>query len=280
MTDTNELIDTKKEQYCGNCGKEGHVYRRCLSPIISLGIILYKVHKNSIQYLMIQRRDTLGFVEFMRGKYNLENIKYINDLFKIMTLGERLNIISYNFDVLWEKLWMNKNLNKFHNEYSNSKKKFNILKKGLDCDGKIIDINYIHNNVPVIYSTPEWGFPKGRRNLRESDIDCAKREFEEESGYTSKDYKIYMDIEPIIELFSGTNNIRYKHKYYIAESKNDVKLTVNKNNFNQVSEISSVKWFCFEEAINIIRDYNIEKKEALTRINEILTKKILANNNE
>ena len=48
---------------------------------------------NEIKYLMIQRKDTLGFVEFMRGKYNLENIDYIYKIFKIMTKEERLSII-------------------------------------------------------------------------------------------------------------------------------------------------------------------------------------------
>jgi len=100
----------KKEQYCGNCGKEGHIYRRCLSPIMSLGIILYKIDTGKIKYLMVQRRDTLGFVEFMRGKYNLENEKYIYELFKIMTENERLNILSYEFDILMNIIILKKNL--------------------------------------------------------------------------------------------------------------------------------------------------------------------------
>ena len=270
----------KKEQYCGNCGKEGHIYRRCLSPIMSLGVILYKVDKGKIKYLMVQRRDTLGFVEFMRGKYNLENEKYIYDLFKIMTENERLNILSYEFDVLWENLWMNKNLKKFHNEYNNSKKKFNILKKGVVINDETISLNSIHSIVEVLYQEPEWGFPKGRRNLKEGDLDCAKREFEEESGYRKYEYDIDSSIEPVDELFSGTNNIRYKHIYYIAKSKKDINLYINKENFNQVTEISNIRWFSYSDASNIIRNYNQEKKDVLRFINEQLLKKILVNNND
>ena len=74
------------------------------------------------------------------------------------------------------------------------------------------------------------------------------------------------------ELFSGTNNIRYKHIYYIAESVADIPLSVNKNNFSQVSEISCINWFNYEDAIAIIRDYNKEKKDVLSRINgQLLT---------
>ena len=110
----------------------------------------------------------------------------------------------------------------------------------------------------------EWGF-QGRRNIKESDIDCAVREFEEESGYKKNSYKIITDIEREEELFSGTNNIRYKHIYYIGQSLYDAPLYVNKDNFSQVSEISNINWFTFEEAISKIRDYNKEKKEALNR---------------
>ena len=74
---------SSKKIYCGNCGEEGHTYRRCLSPIMSLGVILYKIEDGVTKYLLIQRKDTLGFVEFMRGKYNLENLDYIKEIFKI-----------------------------------------------------------------------------------------------------------------------------------------------------------------------------------------------------
>jgi 8-oxo-dGTP pyrophosphatase MutT (NUDIX family) len=265
-----------KETYCGNCGEEGHGYRKCLHPIISLGVMLFrKNQQNEFEYLMVQRRDTLGFVEFMRGKYNLENINYIYELFKIMTESERVKILNNEFDYLWTNLWMNKNLKKFHNEYSSSKKKFNILKRGTEINKEFISLLTVHNKTSIIWKTPEWGFPKGRRNIRESDIDCAKREFEEESGYKPEQYNVINNLAPIIELFSGTNSIRYKHIYYIAEALKNVSLEVDKDNFNQVSEISKISWFKFNDAFESIRDYNIEKRAVLKKVNDILIKKYL-----
>ena len=57
--------------YCGNCGEKGHMYRDCKYPIISLGVILfdYSRSKDEIQYLLVRRKDSIGYVEFLRGKY-------------------------------------------------------------------------------------------------------------------------------------------------------------------------------------------------------------------
>jgi len=59
-----------KIQCCRNCGLNGHIYKNCPHPIISFGIICYKIDGNEIKYLMIQRKDSLSFMEFVRGKYD------------------------------------------------------------------------------------------------------------------------------------------------------------------------------------------------------------------
>ena len=260
--------------YCGNCGADGHTYRRCILPIMSLGIILYKIDNGVIKYLLIQRKDTLGFVEFMRGKYNLENLNYIKEILKIMTIEEREKIINKEFDFIWNELWMNYNNKKFHNEYSNSKEQFNKLKNGFKIRNENYNIKKINNLVPKIYNETEWGFPKGRRNLRESDIDCAKREFEEESGYNSNNYEILDETLKFQEIFLGTNNIRYQHTYYLAKSLQNVDLVVDKNNYNQFTEIKKINWFTFEEGMKTIRNYNCEKKDILNKVNNYIKKSL------
>ena len=53
--------------YCGNCGEPGHIYKKCLQPITSMGIILFQKNEESgrHEFLMVRRRNTIGFVEFM-----------------------------------------------------------------------------------------------------------------------------------------------------------------------------------------------------------------------
>ena len=53
---------------------------------------------------MVQRKDTLGFIEFLRGKYRENDIKYIKKLIEMMTICEIEKLKKYTFDELWKLL--------------------------------------------------------------------------------------------------------------------------------------------------------------------------------
>jgi 8-oxo-dGTP pyrophosphatase MutT (NUDIX family) len=255
--------------YCGNCGLWGHSYRRCVAPITSLGVIVYKMINNTPQYLMIQRKDTLGFVEFMRGKYNIENINYVYKLFEIMTKKERDKIQNNEFDYIWNELWMNKNTKQYRNEYDTSKKKFFFLKNGINIDGLEMNFKTLNESIPLYWDSPEWGFPKGRRNMKEKDKDCATREFTEETGINDNEYEL-CDATPFTEVFLGSNNIRYKHIYFLGKYISNKKILVDKKNHQQISEISNIDWFDIDQALDTIRPYNVEKKNVIKKIHEYI----------
>jgi adenylosuccinate synthase len=62
-------------------------------PIISMGVIAFTNDETTgeLRFLMIRRKDTLGFMDFMRGKYSIYNKEYILNLLKEMTVEENLN---------------------------------------------------------------------------------------------------------------------------------------------------------------------------------------------
>jgi len=94
--------------YCNNCGKNGHSFHQCKSPIISYGIIAFRnnpVKNNTREYLLIRRKDTLGFVDFMRGKYSIYNKEYILNMIKQMTNDEKRRLLNEPFSKLWKDLW-------------------------------------------------------------------------------------------------------------------------------------------------------------------------------
>ena len=70
-------MSSKLYSFCNNCGKNGHVFHNCKHPITSIGIITFRNTKYGLEYLMIRRKDSLGFVDFMRGKYSIYNNTYL-----------------------------------------------------------------------------------------------------------------------------------------------------------------------------------------------------------
>lgn len=277
-------IRKKTQVMCANCGGYGHLYKSCNHPVISYGVICYQICFDEEtktympKFLMVQRKDSLSYVEFIRGKYNPENRSYLLKLFSNMTNEERDRIQTCDFDNLWKNMWCktedetNKNFTK---EYLDASEKFSMLKKGFilrnDDEGLInFSLDYIFQNTEAVYSETEWGFPKGRRNINEDDISCALREFKEESGINIKSTRLLTEIKPLEEVFSGSNKIRYKHVYYVARYVgNDFY-----NNTNSCKEIKNVEWFTFEEMINHIRPYNVERRELAKRVLSVIIKKM------
>ena len=262
--------------YCGNCGEAGHIYRNCRQPITSFGVILidFKNLENinanvfdDLKFLMIQRKDSISYVEFIRGKYNIDKSDYLFWLFSDMTEKERQNIYNNDFKTLWNKLWMNHDSNIFKNEFDSANEKFNLLKSGIvNKENIFLSIKNCINNTKAYYKTPEWEFPKGRRNIREEDIDCACREFEEETAISKESYLILKCIPPFQELFTGSNNIKYRIIYYLGVYTGSETINVNPLNITQASEIGNIEWYNFQEILNLIKPHFLEKKKITTSI--------------
>ena len=91
-----------KPHTCRNCGHIGHLYKDCPHPITSFGIICYRINPENkeLEYLMIQRKDSLCFMEFIRGKYTLDNEAYILQILEMMTVKEKNDIKTIrNYDI-------------------------------------------------------------------------------------------------------------------------------------------------------------------------------------
>lgn len=242
--------------YCNNCGNEGHLYRQCRLPVLSYGVLC--INKDKI--LMIQRKDSLSYIEFLRGKYNIHDSTYLVKLFNGCSVSERGNIKNLTFDELWEKLWFSlepKNqTDRMIKEYKKSKENFENLK----------NINDLLEMCLTNYKTPEWEFPKGRRSSRETNMKCAIREFEEETDLNSDEYTLLNNVAPISEEYIGSNGVRYKHIYYIAFYKGERDLKINSERYEQFSEIADISWLSFDECFKILRKEQSTKNEVLKKL--------------
>lgn len=254
---------------CVNCGKLGHSFRDCTSPIMSFGIIAIKYVGNVPYFLLIRRRDSMSFVEFLRGKYKMDNSEYIQVLINGMTSEEHARLRTKSFDELWNGLWNSQHTRQFRNEYDVAKRTFLNLKNTGDVYGRLLN-QYIEE-CSTHWETPEWGFPKGRRTLHESEKACAIREFIEETSLHTESIRL-LDEPPYIEEYIGTNGIPYKQVYFLGACVASTIAELQTSNHVMSREVGDIGWFTFEEAYSHIRTTNKEKRKLL----EILHTKLVS----
>jgi len=309
-----DLNDTKykkkifqnKTIVCCNCGKSGHVYKKCFNPITSLGVICFKRDnlvsiqksvskitwkkfvseypnnilenkKSTLKFLLIRRKDSLSFSEFVRVKYNIDDVEYIKKILKNMTKDEHEFLKkAKNSDEVWNRLWTSKKKSRtIINEYNRVKKKLTSLITGTtDRYGFFFNIKSLLLNILTERDYPEWGFPKGRRFPKESNIQCAIREFCEETDIKKSDINVLQNIGPVEETFTGSNNVIYKHIYYIAELKNDICVSVNPDNIHQKAEIGDIQWFNKDDTIKKLELKNKERVTIFKLVSDYIEKSI------
>jgi len=264
---------SKNTNICNNCGKQGHMFHQCKLPITSYGIIAFRGGLEGIEYLMIRRKNSFGYIDFIRGKYSPYNLTQLKTLVDEMSLNEKEQILTLTFDKLWIEMWGETNIgnNQYKSEENASKKKFEQLKEGVIIDNSLYTLKDIVKLSTTTWSETEWEFPKGRRNQREKDLDCALREFQEETGITQNRLTIIDNLLPFEEMFIGSNHKAYKHKYFLALFNNlqEVDNSDDLNNF-QVTEVSKLEWKTLDKCLESIRPYNLEKKEIIQNINKVL----------
>jgi 8-oxo-dGTP pyrophosphatase MutT (NUDIX family) len=217
---------------------------------------------SSLQFLLIRRKDSLSFVEFIRGKYSHLDEDYIKGLLRNMTQLEQERLVTCTFGELWYHIWGESSTIKSHkNNYEASERRFLQLKESLP---QLVKEN------PSPWTEPEWGFPKGRRNPHESDLHCAVREFQEETGLRRHEFQMIQNTLSISETFYGSNHVHYCHKYYLAVCPPDTHVQFHSQNIHMFREIGDIQWCSLEDAITKIRPDNVEKREILLKAGKIL----------
>lgn len=282
---------------CTNCGKNGHNFRYCTEPVCSYGVLVYRLvgtekrpwpgdtalcndtpNGTSLddiipEVLMIQRKDSLGFMDIMRGKYKLTDPAYIRKQLHGMTESERQRLLNDDFDKIWSDLWGNdlESAQRYAHDRQTSKQKLTELRSGVDLPrGERYSLAELLRQEPAVYTTPEWGFPKGRRDPFETDAQCAYRELCEETGIREDELLKITNVTPLEENFYGSNDIHYKHTYYIALYVGERDISYDALNKDMIREIGDLQWKPLDEALELLRKENTEKRKILHQLISIL----------
>lgn len=273
---------------CIKCGEEGHTNKVCKNPVTSFGIIVYTKgsstflkgrmypftqvpcinhsgnavsaevpsRNNEILFLLVERKDTVGFLNLVQGAYpdiepfkSKKIAKYIYEL----TCEERLKLCTWDFTALWK--------------IAGSKKK-DFTK----CYDRFVDLNIkdILMKRTCFHQEGDYLMPKGRLKFGESVKQCAIREFSEETGYTKEDIEI-LNVDPFEEKFTGTDGKIYRNVFFVGRLKKDVQVSVKLGEDpNQTKEVRNLGWFNITECLKLLRDYHQDKKNILLQVHNIL----------
>lgn len=230
---------------CKNCMNKGHLMKNCKYPITSYGILL----KNKDKYLMVQRKYSLGFLEFFGGRYNEDDQDMLCVLIKQFTRREFNTLVCANnfLDIIKYFQFSESESEKYNKLSYNG---YNMYQK-IQNNGTLYKVISMLSSYKFSYDN-EWSFPKGRKNnCMESNFVCALREFTEETGIYLEIPEIsYTENSEISELYFGTNGKLYKHIYFVINSSiSDLDLL---SSFKESFEIKNIGFFTKEECIKNI----------------------------
>lgn len=234
--------------------------------IDSYGLLLVD---SSINLLGVRRRYSLAYSDFIRVKFNIDDIEYINHLISLMT-SEEVNIIKHflhnpnhhTWRDIWKDYWIT-NIKPYYRDTA--------YKKLLLINPNLINFNSFHTST-------EWGFPKGRGNS-ELPLETAKREFFEETNINTSN--LHITDKTFVEEFVGTNGINYRHTYWLAYLVNDIGTNLNYDKvtgigklpittLSQQMEVDRVEFIPFHLWKILIRPYETYRLNLLIELEDYI----------
>jgi ADP-ribose pyrophosphatase YjhB (NUDIX family) len=221
----------------------------------SYGIICCRFNeKNETEVLMVKKKCTYAFLNFLLGKYKMSDKKGLKHLFNSMTQKEKYSILEYDFDKLWS-LALNRvpqydikseNYNLYSDKYTKFYKTFNKKNK------LFMMLNQSKSAGDI------WDYPKGRSKINEKPLNTAIREFCEETGASLNDFQLMLHLKPIQQNYKY-NNYYYTITYFIAVAKQHWKPRIHFSSYEQMLEVDDICWVQ-QNTLNILNNNQSGKK--------------------
>ena len=163
------------------------------------GIACVRRDRGDPEVLLIQRRDSIGFLELVRGRFDACDASYVRRLLADTTAVERHRMRTLPFEALWRRAnswgdasWTAANVTKF---------------------GSLVSSDAFRDP-PDPRPESQWEFPTGGPRYREAPVACALREFEEETGFDRAHLRVLAS--PLVHAFRGLDGKHYRHMVYPA----------------------------------------------------------------
>jgi len=211
-----------------------------------------KCEQNTMEILLVQKKYTYEYNMFILGKFinkPLTEVQFYVKLFSHMTFDEKLEIASLDFSRMWYRMWLSNEKKKGYNALEIKFK--NVY---LNDDGeRLLSLLSMAGSSELF-----WEIPKGKKKAKsESDLNCAIREFEEETRIIKRCYKVFPNNKKSYSFVDY--NVTYTNTYYIGYTKHIIKPKIHFTTKTQISEIKNIRWMNIEEIRAIDKKKQLEK---------------------
>lgn len=210
-------------------------------PIIkyrhSIGIVLFRRNPTTsgVEVMCVRKRSTYAYHSFVHAQYKSTSDDCILALLNKMTPDEKVDLLSLNFSQIWFRVWIYGTYR--HVFYASCAHKFEnnfCADKGARLQRLIQE----STSGEIV-----WEIPKGRRDPNEDQLDCAIREFQEETDIGPSQYKfVTVGRNHLMSFTHYDEGVSYTNSYYIAVTDSDFEPAVNFRNKHQVAEVSAIQW--------------------------------------
>lgn len=219
----------------------------------SFGLMLLRKPMNSNTHDLLLGKSAISyaFIEIVFGRYMLyatpETMMHIiYSLINNITPEEKRIFCTFDFPYMYFYVSGKKYDNIFverlaihqQQEYKSYMVAYKIFDRNiLNYKDKILEYANQSYNKHVNL----WQIPKGRMIQGETEIDCAVREFEEETGVSPSNYTLLVDVRPLV-VETIIVNTKYICKYFIAVLNNNVSPTLKYRSKPDFVEITDIRW--------------------------------------
>jgi 8-oxo-dGTP pyrophosphatase MutT (NUDIX family) len=209
------------------------------------GAILCTKLDGVAHFALVRRRSSYGLMNILRGDWKRQ---YFGEL----STYEKLELLRVcELQDGWESVF--RELCILIAEPVNTPKFYNYRENFIEHRQQVKELLL---SSPTLYPYGVWDFPKGKREKRETCIQCAVRELHEETNISKNDIKL-CDISLPTENYHG-----WLYHYFVYTTTEDVA----NNKVIDKGEISDVVWCTFEDASRLIPSV---MKERLSILNTV-----------
>lgn len=174
----------------------------------SYGICCYRIIPNQeMEVLVLRRRYTYAYCAIIYGNYRTAHD--LSRLFNGTTVDEKITLLTADFESIWRRVFVGDECDS--EKYTRAKVIFSDM---IEILGLSEYQNMIRN---ADNAGDTWELPKGRRDANETEIECACREFCEETAIPREDYRVLID--SMIRCFFRDGESLYHVRFWAAVMK-------------------------------------------------------------